>query len=293
MLPIPISKKGIFNKQLSRFIFVDFNSLKAWCSKPPREIERMGRIGEDSNVQGSPHDVAALGSPLNPHAVEFASGHPERQKSPPEGPANSRQRANGYSGSGRGRGRGQSQLGMPSFPPHAPSRLGRQLSQSQVPQMMPGTNPAFSPFNPFGGAPGFQPMFPGQFPPPMPSYVGFPVMAYPPPPPGFQHPQTPFAGPNQGPMSPGPVPAGQGFNETPPKGPARRASVSKRSAPSTPAQPKRTTSISSQTGSKRQTTPAPETPEEQGEKYWQEFETARDFEDDYAYFPNSSSNSGK
>ncbi|KAI0117934.1 hypothetical protein GGR51DRAFT_555216 [Nemania sp. FL0031] len=247
----------------------------------------MANIGDSPKAQDSPDGASPLGSPivLNPRAVEFASGQPERQRSPPQGPANGRYPTipSSYGRGARGRGKGQIPSGLLPHS-HILSRPGRQ-----------GANPHFPVLYPFGSGQGFQPMFhTGQFPSPAPGYVSFPVMTYPPPPPGFQHPQPLFTDPRSGSNAPEPVkePTAQSLNRTPPKGPTSRPSTRRQSISSTQGHPRPSVSSSPQGGSETPKTPGRKTRQDWLEEYQQEFETARSFEDDHIYFPKGSPRKG-
>ncbi|KAI1149832.1 hypothetical protein F4825DRAFT_453065 [Nemania diffusa] len=252
------------------------------------------RSGNDSvqdSLQGR-HSPPDSSPSLNPNAVVFTSNQPEVPFSPPQGPASTRRRvagqgqqdhgqpnrSNSTSRATRARGRVQTQpavIPLPNIPPRqARHGHGHPQPAQQYSPAMPGLNPPW-PMPPYHGQ-----AFPGLFPGvPFQPYMGGSGMPYQAGPPGYQPQQIYYPAPPSG------TSATPSYAQTPPSTTRHRSSGPKHSLPSTPAQPKRT--VSGSTQEKAEQTPEPESREDPIAKCRREFEVARSFEDDHIYFPNS------
>ncbi|KAI0451727.1 hypothetical protein F5B21DRAFT_506920 [Xylaria acuta] len=210
------------------------------------------------NLQDSPgarRSSSGSSMSLNPEATAFSCRQPESHGYP-VGPS-------GRSRSGRGRGKGQ----PGTFPlPQIPPRPGRQGQHPQPLPIMQGMCPRLLNPPPFGAGSGYQPMYPILPPPLPPTYLELSGMPYPPPPPGYQ--QQGYHGLHHNADQ-----NGTGF--TGGQSEVMRQSVASISEDSH----SRTESQSSQGG------PLVLTEKMLRDRYHEEFEAARSFEDGHIYFP--------
>ncbi|KAH8161243.1 hypothetical protein CIB48_g6999 [Xylaria polymorpha] len=200
---------------------------------------------------------------LNPEATEFSCRQPEsnRYLVAPSGPSRG----------GRGKGRGQpGNFPLPHIPPR-PGRQGQHQHHQQPPfPKMHDMRPQFPSPPAFGPGQGYQPMFSVLPPPPIPNCMEMPAMPYPPPlPAGFPTQHEGYMGEHQSPGHHGNCFIGG----QPDAIRSRDVSISGESH-------SRSESQSSHGG------PIVMTEKMIKEKYSQEFEAARGFEDGRIYCPN-------